>query len=325
MEMACRRLRTLWWLGCLACARGTIRMVERACLYTNRAPSPHLSPPRPPCHRCPLERVKGPLPHGSRVWAPGEWAHLGKVRMGSSTEMRRLIPSHTPTGDALIAIYEALGGEHWLNNANWNISKETTADYLLNDPCNRQKRWYGVGCMDPCERYLDDVIGTGAETQRLTAIRGSGEGCFAGRITTLNLRRNNLTGHLNLGDLGELRNLTYLDLSFNQLSGSIPTQIGRIDNLQMMNLAHNELSGTLPSELGALNSGAPPVSMGCGLDDPCPLGVQLRLTELNLAHNRIEGGVPTELGKLESLKVFLFAHAPISPVCRNPLFPYLTF
>ena len=153
----------------------------------------------------------------------------------------------------------------------------------------------------------------------------SNQGCFAGRITTLNLRRNNLTGHLNLEDLGELTNLTYLDLSFNQLSGSIPTQIGQIDNLQMMNLAHNELSGTLPSELGALNSGAPPVSMGCGLDDPCPLGVQLRLTELNLAHNRIEGDVPTELGKLESLKVFLFAHAPISPICRNPLFPYLTF
>ena len=24
-------------------------------------------------------------------------------------------------------------------------------------------------------------------------------------------------------------------------------------------------------------------------------------------------------------EVFLFAHPPISPICRNPLFPYLTF
>ena len=28
---------------------------------------------------------------------------------------------------------------------------------------------------------------------------------------------------------------------------------------------------------------------------------------------------------LVALEVFLFAHAPISPICRNPLFPYLTF
>ena len=30
-------------------------------------------------------------------------------------------------------------------------------------------------------------------------------------------------------------------------------------------------------------------------------------------------------GAAEALKVFVFAHSPISPICRTPLFPYLTF
>ena len=32
-------------------------------------------------------------------------------------------------------------------------------------------------------------------------------------------------------------------------------------------------------------------------------------------------------GKVDELfdKVFVFAHPPISPICRTPLFPYLTF
>lgn len=51
--------------------------------------------------------------------------------------------------------------------------------------------------------------------------------------------------------MGELRNLTWLDLSYNRISGSIPPELGLVNNVENINLAHNQLSGHAPSELGA--------------------------------------------------------------------------
>jgi hypothetical protein len=190
---------------------------------------------------------------------------------------------------ALIRLYEAFDGANWVNNRNWNTSTGTSAQNRANDPCDHSSRWYGVGFIDPCERYLDDIIGDGPQTDFLTRVRGSGQGCFAGRVTSLLLRRNNLRGNLTVPEIGDLENLTYVDLSWNGLEGAIPTQIGRLNNVQIINFAHNNISGYLPTELGTINSRGPPAAAGCGLDDPCPLGTQLKLTELSLHHNQITG------------------------------------
>jgi len=203
---------------------------------------------------------------------------------------------------ALIRLYEAFDGANWVNNRNWNTSTGTSAQNRANDPCDHSSRWYGVGFIDPCERYLDDIIGDGPQTDFLTRVRGSGQGCFAGRVTSLLLRRNNLRGNLTVPEIGDLENLTYVDLSWNGLEGAIPTQIGRLNNVQIINFAHNNISGYLPTELGTINSRGPPAAAGCGLDDPCPLGTQLKLTELSLHHNQITGPIPSQLGELVYLK-----------------------
>ena len=211
--------------------------------------------------------------------------------------------THAPTGTALIALYEAFDGANWKNNLNWNTTSGTSAENKANDPCDANKRWFGVGFIDPCERYLDDIIGEGPQTDYLTRVRGSGQGCFAGRVTSLNLRRNNLRGNLTVPELGDLENLTYFDVSWNHLEGAIPTEIGRINNVHLIDLGHNNISGELPTELGMINSQGPLASSGCGLDDPCPLGVQLKLTDLSLNANQITGPIPSELGALVHLKV----------------------
>ena len=198
---------------------------------------------------------------------------------------------------ALIRLYEAFDGANWANNRNWNTSSGTSAQNKANDPCDHNNRWYGVGFIDPCEKYLDDIIGDGPQTDFLTRVRGSGQGCFAGRITSLLLRRNNLRGNLTVPELGDLANLTYIDLSWNGLEGAIPTEIGRLNNVQIINLAHNNITGELPTELGNINSMGPSaykgptgrLTGGCGNDDPCPLGTQLKLTDLSLHHNMITG------------------------------------
>ena len=48
--------------------------------------------------------------------------------------------------------------------------------------------------------------------------------------------------------------VTTLDLSDNQLSGSIPAQLGNLSSLESLYLSFNQLSGSIPKELGNLSS-----------------------------------------------------------------------
>lgn len=160
--------------------------------------------------------------------------------------------------EALLKIIAATGGnETWFKAMYWNEAF---------DPCEITTRWYGVGCYDPCDFFRD------------------GKDCIAGRVTSLNLRANNLTGTLPT-EIGDLVNTTFIDLSHNWLRGTIPTEMGLINNIQILNLAHNEFDGTIPAELGSMNNN--------GYRD---------LTELNLGWNSLGGTVPANLKSLTKLK-----------------------
>ncbi|XP_020591902.1 probable LRR receptor-like serine/threonine-protein kinase IRK [Phalaenopsis equestris] len=47
-------------------------------------------------------------------------------------------------------------------------------------------------------------------------------------------------------------NMTFLDISYNQLSGSIPKWVGKMRNLRKLNLGINQLNGSIPHSLGQL-------------------------------------------------------------------------
>ncbi|WP_419943585.1 leucine-rich repeat domain-containing protein [Candidatus Palauibacter sp.] len=51
-------------------------------------------------------------------------------------------------------------------------------------------------------------------------------------------------------ELGNLPNLVDLDLSWNQLTGSIPPALGSLSALSVLRLDYNGLTGPSPSELG---------------------------------------------------------------------------
>lgn len=208
---------------------------------------------------------------------------------------------------ALIKLYEMTGGAHWRNNQNWNVTSGTALENKNNDPCDLKKRWYGVGFTDPCEPLLDDIIGQGPDADYLTELRGAGMGCFAGRVTSLALPRNNMTGNFSIPELGDLANLTYLDLSWNSLGGAIPTEMGRINNIQIVNLGFNRLEGTIPTELGNINSGGPQPGgrwgAGCTLDDPCPEGENMKISDLTLSNNQLVGPIPPQLSNLSWLRI----------------------
>jgi Leucine-rich repeat (LRR) protein len=82
-------------------------------------------------------------------------------------------------------------------------------------------------------------------------------------------------------------NTTYLNLSGNQLTGSIPPEIGNMTNLERLTIINNEqLTGTIPPEIGNLTN----------------------LTHLKLYNNQLTGSIPPEIGNLTNLKNLILHH-----------------
>ena len=88
--------------------------------------------------------------------------------------------------NALWWLYEATAGTSWLENTNWNPNTDpcrkfsSPVPYRFDLPQTTPFQsgaqfdatpWFGVGCIDPCDDYLD------------------GEACSAGRVTALKLRQ----------------------------------------------------------------------------------------------------------------------------------------
>ncbi|KAG6627188.1 leucine-rich repeat receptor protein kinase HPCA1-like isoform X2 [Carya illinoinensis] len=99
------------------------------------------------------------------------------------------------------------------------------------------------------------------------------------RVTGLKLSTMGLEGKLE-GDIGELTELTTLDLSSNRgLSGSLSPRLGNLQKLNFLILAGCSFSGDIPDELGNLSE----------------------LLFLALNSNNLTGNIPPSLGKFSKL------------------------
>ena len=103
----------------------------------------------------------------------------------------------------------------------------------------------------------------------------------SGRVTHVNLPRNNLVGRLPLSLL-QLPHLRHLDVSSNKLSGIIPKGLGELTQLEYLDLSRNTLAGELPKELAG----------------------QAPLRVLNVTGNQLVGAIPTELSQISTLQTF---------------------
>ena len=74
-----------------------------------------------------------------------------------------------------------------------------------------------------------------------------------GRVTTLDLYSNGLTGSLPVA-LGNLAQLRILELHYNNLTGPLPAELGNLTILRFLYLGGNNLTGPLPAELSNLSN-----------------------------------------------------------------------
>jgi len=164
-----------------------------------------------------------------------------------------------------------------------------------------------------CEILIDLYNSTGgANWQRNTGWNVTnmpcswyGVSCSGGHVSGLDLSGNQLTSSIPT-ELGNLTNLTYLDMSGNQLTGSIPTELGNLSNLTYLVMSGNQLTGSIPTELGNL-SNLTYLSLSSNQltgSIPSELGNLSELSQFYLSGNQLTGSIPSELGNLSELSQF---------------------
>ncbi len=133
-------------------------------------------------------------------------------------------------------------------------------------------------------------------------------GADNGRVTTLNLTNNNLTGGPLPDALRELTRLTSLDLSENTgITGAIPAALGDLTRLTTLFLNGNTgFTGRIPGALGRLTSLTTlRLHNNSGMSGPIPpeLGDLAALVQLTAYNSGLTGTIPAELGQLSALTV----------------------
>ncbi|XP_062188902.1 MDIS1-interacting receptor like kinase 2-like [Phragmites australis] len=126
-------------------------------------------------------------------------------------------------------------------------------------------------------------------------------------LKSFGLASNQITGDISRHippELGRMRNLQYLDISINNLSGLIPQELGSCTKLLSLKINHNSLSGDLPMTIGNLERLQIVLDVSSnkltgGL--PAQLGNLAILEFFNLSHNQFNGSIPTSFASMVSL------------------------
>ncbi|KAJ6897632.1 LRR receptor-like serine/threonine-protein kinase GSO1 [Populus alba x Populus x berolinensis] len=122
-------------------------------------------------------------------------------------------------------------------------------------------------------------------------------------VTGLDLSNCKLDGQINATALTSLVYLQEIDLSYNQLHGSIPVTMGNLSSLTSLDLSTNFLNGSIPSSLENLSS-LKYLNLLCNMlsgQIPKELGNLSNLVIMYLGFNELTGQLPPELGRLRSL------------------------
>jgi Leucine-rich repeat (LRR) protein len=131
------------------------------------------------------------------------------------------------------------------------------------------------------------------------------------------LNDNQLGGpiHFYLSAIRSMKKLIWLDLSQNQISGTIPTDLTCLANLVGLFLDNNQISGTIPSEIGTTLKSMEYIFLQNNKlygTIPSEFGQLSLLQAILMQENRLTGTIPSELTNLKYLEELNMANNQIS-------------
>ena len=155
--------------------------------------------------------------------------------------------------EALIALYDATGGNNWRYQNNWCSDKPIS-------------EWYGVTVgkngmicsldlsYNRLQGSLPEEIGNLATIEHLNLSNNQLSGELPielfnlGHLSFLNLESNKFSGNLSSG-IGKLKGLKNLLLEENNFIGTLPAELGELSGLQQIELSYNKFEGKIPKEI----------------------------------------------------------------------------
>ncbi|KAI5069510.1 hypothetical protein GOP47_0015811 [Adiantum capillus-veneris] len=164
-------------------------------------------------------------------------------------------------------------------------------------------------------RGAEKIGGGGGCLASTWSLTNAGEGCPSsfcgvtcgvdGNVVGVQLAGQGLKGSVRPNTLANLHQLAILDLSHNQLSGSLPDDLGTLESLRILDLSHNSFSGAIPSSFEGLSNllNLSLAANGLNQSIPSSLGALHHLVYLNLSYNSLQEGIPLEMAEMMSLRV----------------------
>uniref|UniRef100_A0A8I6XLE4 non-specific serine/threonine protein kinase n=1 Tax=Hordeum vulgare subsp. vulgare TaxID=112509 RepID=A0A8I6XLE4_HORVV len=140
-------------------------------------------------------------------------------------------------------------------------------------------------------------------------------------ITAISLPGMRLRGTLESLDFSALRTLVALELSHNELTGSIPANIKLLKELHALLLHDNQIRGSIPPVLANLTKLRLLMLHENQVSGEIPrqIGEMGNLVSLNLSNNYLVGPIPCEIGRLKHLvKLDLSSNDLSGLVCFSP-------
>lgn len=187
---------------------------------------------------------------------------------------------------ALIDLFEAMGGTNWTTNTGWNTDAPV---------CD----WFGITTDDEAHVIGIDLPDNG--------LRGEIPETIAQLIhlINLNLSSNNVIGEIPVA-IGNLSALQSLVLNNNILVGQIPESLGSASTLVTLNLGFNRFSGPIPSSIGNLQQLQTLELNDNKLRESIPPGLWtiITLTRIQVSNNELTGSISPNLGNLTVLEEF---------------------
>ena len=181
-----------------------------------------------------------------------------------------------------------------------NLELFTMGNNMLE--ANNEEEWEFIGSLANCSRFQVLAFGWNRFAGKLPGSLVN----LSTNLHMLQISNNNISGVIP-SDIGNLEGLEMLDFGKNLLTGVIPESIGKLIGLQQLGLNSNYLSGHLPSSIGNLSRLLLLYADDNSFEGPIPpsIGNLIKLLALDLSNSNFTGLIPKEIMELPSISMFL--------------------